>query len=161
MFVLSMNLSKLKNIAIVSILVIASVGAIVALSSSRKIEGNAQTPNVLQGKTDEERVAFLQGFGWEVSTEPSEIAEVAIPKDFGDVYENYNIIQKKQGYNLETYKGKKAKRYTYEIKNYEAKDGSVPQNVVANLLILDDKIIGGDICSTKLNGFMHGFNAES
>ena len=29
--------------------------------------------------------------------------------------------------------------------------------VVANLLVLDGRVIGGDICSVELNGFIHGF----
>ena len=28
---------------------------------------------------------------------------------------------------------------------------------MANLLVLDGRVIGGDICSVELNGFIHGF----
>ena len=98
------------------------------------------------------RIAFIRSLGWEVNTEPISVEEVIIPQEFDDVYRNYNTIQKKQGLDLEKYKGKRMKRYTYEVTNYPGQS----QNVYANLLLLDGKLVGGDISSTNLDGFMHG-----
>ena len=76
-----------------------------------------------------------------------------IPKEFDDVFTNYNAIQKTQGCNLEKYAGKRCKRYTYVVTNYPGQT----DNVRANILVYKDKVIGGDVCSLELGGFMHGF----
>ncbi|MEG1448231.1 MAG: DUF4830 domain-containing protein [Oscillospiraceae bacterium] len=104
-------------------------------------------------KNNDDRVNFIKSFGWEVATEPIETINVLIPVEFGDVYKNYNEIQKNQGLDLEKYKGKEVKKYTYEVTNYPKEK----KYVHANILVYKNKIIGGDICSVKIDGFMHGF----
>ena len=54
---------------------------------------------------------------------------------------------------LSKYKEKTCTRYTYQVLNY--KDAA--QGVRANVLVLNDKVIGGDVSSVLLNGFIHGF----
>ena len=54
------------------------------------------------------------------------------------------------------YKGIRAKKYTYHVKNYP----DTQEDVIANLLIYNNKVIGGDISSTALDGFTHGFIKE-
>ena len=51
----------------------------------------------LKAETNDERIGFLQQFGWTVNAEPIEISEVTIPRTFNEVYEKYNEIQKQQG----------------------------------------------------------------
>ena len=82
-----------------------------------------------------------------------EQVDVLLPSSFNDTYEKYNQIQKEQGLDLLKYAGATCQRYTYEVTNYPGKDSGV----VANLLVLDGRVIGGDICSVELNGFIHGF----
>ena len=100
---------------------------------------------------NEDRVAFLKEFGWEVDPNAVEIIEVTIPREFDKVYQKYNALQISEGLNLEKYKGKSVKRYTYLVNNYDY-NGSV----YANLIIYKDRVIGGDICSAKKDGFVHG-----
>lgn len=122
-------------------------------ASTNVSQSNSSKITDLSAENNEQRIRYLKQFGWEVSEEPSEIVEVAIPTEFNEVYEKYNIIQKKQGFDLMPYRGKTVKRWTYDVTNY-------PDNrphVKANLLVYDNKIIGGDICSLELDGFMHGF----
>lgn len=107
----------------------------------------------LSAADNKERIAFLKQFGWEVESEPVEIDQVSIPQKFNKVYENYNEIQREQGLDLTKYKGKSCKRIGYRVTNYPGGE----ENVRANLLIYENKVIGGDICSTQLDGFMHGF----
>jgi hypothetical protein len=107
-------------------------------------------------ETNEDRIEFLRLFGWEVEAEAKEIIQVVIPNEFDPVYEKYNQLQIGEGLDLEKYKGKSVKRYTYLVSNYEY-DGTV----YANLLIYKDRVIGGDICSAKLDGFVHGFTKEN
>lgn len=107
-------------------------------------------------KTNEQRMEFIGSFGWEVAAEPVEVMEVIIPKEFDEVYQEYNSIQKHQGCDLAGYAGKRCKRYSYEVINYPGQ----PENVRINLLVLNNKIIGGDVCSVEAGGFMHGFTKE-
>ena len=87
-----------------------------------------------------------------------EQVDVLLPSSFNDTYEKYNQIQKEQGLDLLKYAGATCQRYTYEVTNYPDADAGT---VVANVLIYKDKVIGGDICSTQLGGFMHGFSQDS
>lgn len=110
-----------------------------------------------KAKTDAERAAFIAQFGWEVEAEPLEITEVVIPEEFDDVYTRYNELQKQQGYDLEKQKGERVKRYTYRVMNYP----DAEQEVHISLMVLDGKVIGGDVSSTALGGFMQGFAKDS
>lgn len=103
-------------------------------------------------KTNEDRIKFLEGLGWSVSAEPIESEEVVIPQDFDKVFAGYNEIQKSQGLDLGKYKKKHIMRYTYEVTNYEGYEGKV----LANLLIYKNRVVGGDICSADVGGFLHG-----
>lgn len=115
-------------------------------------EGATVTKN-FTAQTSEQRLAFIAQFGWEVEAEPLEIQEVLIPAEFDDVYASYNELQKAQGLNLTRYAGKIAKRYCYKVLNYP----DCEDEVRLNLLIAEKKVIGGDVCSLSLDGFMHGF----
>lgn len=109
------------------------------------------------GKTSVNRIEFLKSFGWEISSNVSE-ESVTIPLEFGKIYEDYNNLQRSQGYDLRDFKGKTVTKYTYEVINYPySGDNDLPINVVANILVYENKIIGGDICSMELAGFLHGF----
>ena len=76
----------------------------------------------------------------------------AIPSKFNETYTSYNELQKQQGLDLTKYAGKECTKYTYEILNY---DGD--EKIVANLLVLDNRVIGGDISERQKDGFMHTF----
>lgn len=107
----------------------------------------------LKAETDAERVAFLAQFGWKVVDKPQEISTIVIPQVFNKVYERYNKIQLDQGLDLLNYSGKKCSKVSYIVTNYP----DTSQQVNANLLIYNGNVIGGDISSTRLDGFMHGF----
>lgn len=102
-------------------------------------------------KTNEDRIAFLKRYEWEVEPEAREVVEVIIPQEFDPIYEKYNQLQLGEGLDLRKYKGKSVKRYTYLVTNYKY-DGTV----LANLLIYKERVIGGDICSARFDGFVHG-----
>ena len=105
-------------------------------------------------ETNEDRVAFLKQFDWDVSEDPVEVRQVLIPEDFSGPFENYNNMQKMQGLDLLPYAGVSVKCYTYEIYNFPTDTGD---KILANLLVYQGKVIGGDVCSAKLDGFMQGF----
>ena len=110
----------------------------------------------IQAGENEQRIDFLKQFGWEVEQEPVSIEEIVIPQQFNQVYERYNELQKTQGMDLTIYAGKTVKKVVYQITNYQRQDTIVH----ATLLIYHDKVIGGDISSAELDGFMYGFMGE-
>ena len=158
MFIYSLRASTLKFIAVVVI----SIGLLITLISLIPSAGdmvyaaageNERKINYKDIKTNEDRINFLKQFDWEVNSETVETVEVLIPKEFDAVYKKYNEVQKVQNLNLEKYKNKTVKRYTYEVTNYP----NYTNTVYANILVYKDRVIGGDICSAEVNGFTHGF----
>ncbi|MBQ2805562.1 MAG: DUF4830 domain-containing protein, partial [Clostridia bacterium] len=99
---------------------------------------------------------FLNQYGWTVEEEARDINQVTIPVKFDPIYEKYNQLQINEGLNLEKYKGKTVKKYTYLVNNHDY-DGIV----YANLLIYKNQVIGGDISSAASGGFMHGFSKDN
>ncbi|MBQ4348871.1 MAG: DUF4830 domain-containing protein [Clostridia bacterium] len=160
MFVVSVKRKELKYYAAAALICIfAVIGGIISVSSA------ATTPAAKVGGVNmragnaQERVAFFSQFGWEIGTDPLEVKEVVIPTEFDETYEEYNTLQKSQGLDLSKYKGKRAKFWSYEIKNYpgyENTDGVIR----GNILVYDGIVIGGDVCSIELDGFMAGFMAN-
>lgn len=143
----------------VLILVVAAIGAgLFFLRGGLTIPGigqEAQTQGEASGLgTNEGRRQYLMALGWEVGEEPEEIRNVMIPEEFDETYQQYNQLQKDQGFDLERYKGQRVKVYTYRILNYP----DHPDDILAHLLILDWKVVGGDVCSDRLDGFMQGLD---
>lgn len=154
MFVYSVKSSKLKLVALIAV-VVAAVIALIFLTqrNSPALGGTIR----LAAATAQERTAFLSQFGWEAGEDPLEVSEVIVPAQFDETYMKYNEIQKAQNMDLSNYAGKRVKRWTYEIKNYPGYEGK-PGVVQANLLIEKGVVVGGDICSLELGGFLHGFD---
>ncbi len=103
-------------------------------------------------KTNEDRVAFLEGYGWQVKEEPLATEELLIPEEMDESYDDYLALQAGQGFDLERYAGKRVKRYTYEITNYPTGETGVQ----ANLMISHNTVIGGEVLSPQMDGFLHG-----
>jgi len=163
MFMMSFRLRRSGLLAAVLVLAVALVLGIRGIGSmwpasvaADSTAGTSARAKKVSGKTNQDRLNFITSFGWEVQEEPVEILEVIIPKEFDEVYKEYNNIQRAQGYNLEDHAGKRCKRYSYEITNYPGTD----QPVRFNVLVLRNKIIGGDISSLDENGFIHGFEVK-
>lgn len=102
--------------------------------------------------TPADGAAWLQEQGWEVDSEPTGRMEVMVPAQFDQIYESYNDIQKAQGFDISRYKGETVTKYTYLVKNYSQE----PEGVAANLLVYQGRIIGADLCSLELGGFLKG-----
>ena len=107
-------------------------------------------------KTPDAAANFLAQFGWEVESVPVEETVVTIPSEFDKIFAAYNELQKSQGLNLTKYRGKDVTRYTFAVKNYEGYEGTV----WANVLVHRGRVIGGDICSADVSGFVHGFEKK-
>ena len=149
MMVLTAKLKK-KNI-LAFVLVIAAAAAILLLTG-RSRKSDVQL-DARRAETNEERIAFLESFGWEIDPNPELTQEVRIPSEPNEVFTRYNELQKTQDFDLEPYSGKCVKQYRYRITNHP--DTGAP--VYATLLVCDGHVIGGDVSSASQDGRMHGF----
>lgn len=103
-------------------------------------------------RTAEDRVAYLAAYGWEVNPEPLAVEELLIPREMGAAYADYLALQTQQGFDLGKYAGKAVRRYTYEITNYPTGETGVQ----ASLLLYRSTVVGADVLSPALDGFIHG-----
>lgn len=64
---------------------------------------------------------FLDERGWKVDLSSERVDEIQIPLNFPQIYQEYNQIQKEQGFDLEEYRGEFCKRFRYNATG--VKDG--------------------------------------
>ena len=148
MLVMTAKVDK-KRIAIIAAGVVALVVALILLLGGRDAAPTG-APTV---SGNEDRVQFLNSFGWEVGPSPVQTSQVRIPASTSAVFARYNQLQKLQGYDLEKFAGKTVMRYVYTVKNYPG----ATEPVYATLLISGNQVIGGDITDTAPTGLMQGF----
>ncbi len=144
MFVVSVKSSKVKFWLFIAFTVIVCACAVLFFcreySSSVVAEGGIS----LRASNEKQRISYLSQFGWDFDTEPDKVQEVVIPYEFDDTYNQYNALQKRQGLDLEKYKGEIAKKWTYNINNYPGYE-NVSGKVRANLIIYKGNVIASDI----------------
>ena len=162
MFIYSLRASTLKFFAVVCVALVTLITLIAFIPDFDNVSASAPVDEQISEsyrfdkvKTNEDRVGFLSQFGWQVKNDPVESSEVTVPESFDKIFVGYNEIQKRQGLDLSKYKNKKVMRYTYEVTNYSGYDGTV----YATVIVYRNKVIGGDICSADVKGFIHGFVA--
>ncbi len=161
MFIYSMHANTIKFFAVIClaltvlIALIAFVPTYVTGQEATQVGLNVSY-NYEKIKNNEDRINFIKQFGWEVDAQPLKEQEVTIPKEFDKIFAAYNEIQRKQGLDLSSFKKKNVMRYTYTVTNYPDYDGEV----YINILVYRNKVIGGDVCSADVNGFIHGFEKQ-
>ena len=135
------------------LLVLAAVAALL-LAAIRLFGGDEDVSTAAPAvSTNDGRVAFLKGFGWEVASSPVESSQVKIPKQSSEIFDRYNQLQKSQGYDLSQYAGKHVMRFVYKIENFPG----ATEPVYATLLVYKNQVIGGDITDTAAKGQIRGF----
>ena len=157
MFIFTAKLHRGRILAVAAAAVVvcgALVGANV-LSGKGAAVATAVSPKGV--KTNEDRVAYLESYGWQVSAEPIAVEELAVPEEFDETYRQYLDLQSSQGFDLTEYCGKRVQRYTYEITNYPTGETGVQ----AGLLIYKNTVVGGDVLSPQLGGFIHSLEMPS
>lgn len=158
MFIVSVKPKK-KTVIIISVIAAIIVPLIMRITvcstAPSRTTGEKGTYS-LEAEGNAGRIAFLEQFGWKTAGKASKTEEIVIPSEFNETYTSYNELQKQQGLDLTKYSGEKCTKYTYKILNYDGNN-----KIVANLLIIDSKVIGGDISETKKDGFMQTFSAGS
>ncbi|MBR2926626.1 MAG: DUF4830 domain-containing protein [Clostridia bacterium] len=162
MFIYSLRAGTVRLIGVVCVALTVLITLIAfvptyAISSQASASPDGQTYNYEKIKTAEDVVTFLSQFGWKASGSAVEVQTVTIPEEFDKVFAAYNEMQKAQGLNLSKYRGKEVTRYTLAIENYPSYEGTV----YANVLVYRNRVVGGDVCSADVAGFVHGFEQSS
>lgn len=98
------------------------------------------------GSTNALRLEYISGLGYTVDETAVNVKEIVIPESFSDVYNEYNRLQQKAGFDLSRHKGDTACVYTYSLSDSE--------DTVINLMVSDNNIIGGDVSSVRIDGEM-------
>lgn len=110
------------------------------------------TPDPTGVSSAQDRLDYLADWGWQVEETPLSIEELLIPEVLDDSYTDYIALQQSQGFPLETLTGERVKRYSYAVTNYPSGESGVQ----LNLLIHDNTVVGGEVLSPALDGFLHG-----
>ena len=153
MFVYSIKSRQIKLFLLIAFVVVTAISLFVLSRESTDVANNDKSN--IKASTESERLSFISQFGWEVDEDPIEVCEVIIPTEFDETYTQYNEIQTKQGFDLKNYSGMRVKRWTYSVKNYPGYENK--NYIRINVLVYEGLVIGGDVSSIELEGFMHGF----
>lgn len=152
MFIVTARLPKKKLLAGCAALLcccVVVVTAVVLSAGGQAVSASAEVKGI---RNNDDRVAYLTNLGWTVSSQPIATEELLIPDQFDDTYAEYLALQESQGFDLSRYRGKRVKRYTYEITNYPTGETGIQ----AALLVYKNTVIGGEILSPVTGGFLHG-----
>ena len=148
MFIVSAKFSPRKAIAAVVACAAVLILMILLISSLKGRPSPGE--ELITAASEEERAEYLRSLGWEIETSPMETLEFMVPQPLNDSYEEYNALQKEQGFDLEPYAGMQVKRYSYRVLNYP----NYPDDVQADLYLCGDVVIGGDILYCGDSGFV-------
>ena len=136
--------------AAVLVLALGAVGAGSVLARDARETAGLAAP--FKVRSDEDRVAYLTGLGWQVAREPAAVEDVLIPETFDPSYDEYLALQEAQGFDLTAYAGKTVQRYTYQVFNYPG----LQEDIWASLLVYRTTVIGGEIACASGDGFLQG-----
>lgn len=151
MFIYSIKASTVRFFACI-IICLAVLVLLLTLGNAETVYASATGREINYGgmKTNEDRIAFIEGFGIKVYTEPVREETFTMPEDFDRVIGGYNQIQKMQGLDLTKYARKRVTHYAYKVTNYDSEGA-----VYVNLLVHKNRIIAADISSLDGGGFVY------
>ena len=101
--------------------------------------------SAIPGATNEERVAYLESFGYQLDAH-STVSEVAVPDSFDARFTEYNEMLRTLGFDLEPLRGKAVKKCSYTVTAGAPRSG----NLTAVLLVYDGEIVGGHLLDSAL-----------
>ncbi len=108
-----------------------------------------KTKEPIYASDPSERIAYLEGLGWQVSSKEIEILHLALPEKLEGRWGDYAAMQEAQGLPFSQYAGQTVHRYTYAVTNYPGRQ----DDVQINLYLADDTVIGGDLMVLGEGGF--------
>ena len=148
MFTKCLILTKKRAVTIIIIAAAIITAAVIYCSAPGCSFGVSELINV---SSSDGRQKYLNQLGWEIDVKSEERHTVLLPKEFEGIMAEYAQMQTEQGYEFASYAGLECKQYTYIVTNYSDSDSTV----YATIYIKSGHVIGGDIHSAAIDGFMH------
>lgn len=149
MFTKCLKLTKKRAVIFLIMLGIVLAAAVILCSSPRSL---FSTGDMLNVSSPEGRVKYLACYGWDTDPDSEQSRTVLIPKELEGALAEYGAMQSAQGYDFVSYAGLECTQYTYTVTNY----AGAGRAVYATLYVKGARVIGGDIHSAAIDGFMHG-----
>ena len=147
-----MNIYTIKLTKKHLVAAVLAVAALVAVLILMLPGGEAaETGASVTLKTPNDCVQYLTGLGYQLDAASCRSKKVQIPKEFDAVYQTYNDMQKECGFDLSKYAGKKVELSTWAVTNWP--DG---EEVLVDVLVYKNKVIGGAVYTASVEGFMYG-----
>ena len=155
MFIFTAKLNR-KKLVLGAAAAVLLCGAVIVAVTALNARGAATLSSAADPRvrSNDDRVAYLEHYGWTVDPQPAATEELQIPEEFDETYTQYLELQASQGFDLSKYCGKQVKRYAYTITNYPTGETGVQ----AGVLVYKNKVIGGEVLSNQMNGFIHGLS---
>ena len=142
MTVWKIKLSPRWRIA-VCVAMLAIFTALCVVSAMGAMTDNEETASGASVKNEQAAADYLRAVGEEDAAQLS-CERITIPEQFDDVYEEYNGMQRRSGFELSEYKGKDALRFTFALTRHDAS--------YAVLLVRDCAVIGGHYSNGEYGG---------
>lgn len=115
-------------------------------------EAALSTPASFTLKNGNDRLDYIQNWGWEVEETPLSTQVLLIPNLLDSSYSSYISLQTSQGFPpLTDYCGEEVIQYTYRITNYPSEE----EGIQLNLLCHENQVIAGEVLSPEIGGFIH------
>ena len=149
MFTNCLKLTKQRAAALILAVGVILAAAVILCSQPRSL---FSTSDMLDVSQTDGRIKYLASYGWELDPDSEEEHCVLLPKTFEGAVSEYADMQTRQGYDFASYAGLECRQFTYTVTNYNGCDSTV----YATLYVKGTRVIGGDIHSAEIGGFMHG-----
>ena len=162
MFICTIRANTLKFFSVIAVSILVLCAIVIAIPeyapvSTKAVMTAAEKYDYDKIKSAADARRFLTQFGWKTEETPLEEIKIKIPGEFDKVMNSYNDLQLNQGLDLSKYRGKEVTRYTFKVTNYPDYKGTV----TANVIVYKNRVIGGDVCSSDVTGFIHGFEQKN
>ena len=156
MMICTVKFDRKKAALAVVLAALVIIGAILLIGAHRKAQALEQISAPTVVRNEKQGAQWLKAQGWEVALPAKSSDRVMIPRTFSQVFEQYNELQKQQGFDLSHCCGQEVEMYTYTVTNAPPDQGEV----LAVLYVSGGQVVGGDIHSTALDGFMVGIKQD-
>ncbi|MEG1651112.1 MAG: DUF4830 domain-containing protein [Oscillospiraceae bacterium] len=140
MYAASVGKKQLGKTFLIIIALIAVVLIAFCVIGKIKDKNSSDNGNAIPGETAEQREDYLRSIGVQVDP-TSSIAEVKVPDEFDERFNEYNAMLKLIGFDLTEFKGETVKKCTYAVTN----KSEMGENISAVLLIYKDRVVAGHL----------------
>ena len=138
-FILEVNIMKTKHKVLIAATAVLTLGVIIAPKKDNPL--TVPKSAAVCAATEADRADYFASHGWEVEEICSR--SITIPENFSPAYEEYAMLQDKQGMPIREYAGKEAEIYVFEVKNYSPDS----KKMLAELLVCNDTAVASMVYS--------------